>query len=91
MNGTVITVAGAKGGIGKSVLAVNLALALHQRSTRRVALVDADTSFGDLATMLDLTPEVILEKSTRLYRFQSLHRFASRYIRECFQSRSEFP
>ena len=58
VNGTVITVAGAKGGIGKSVLAVNLALALHQRSTRRVALVDADTSFGDLATMLDLTPEV---------------------------------
>ena len=58
VNGTVITVAGTKGGIGKSVLAVNLALALHQRSTRRVALVDADTSFGDLATMLDLTPEV---------------------------------
>ncbi len=58
VNGTVITVAGAKGGIGKSVLAVNLALALRQESTRRVALMDADTSFGDVATMLDLKPQV---------------------------------
>lgn len=52
--GTVITVAGAKGGIGKTVVAVNLALALREQTGKRVAIVDADTQFGDVATMLDL-------------------------------------
>jgi len=54
VRGTVITVTGAKGGIGKSVIAVNLALALRRVLTRNVAILDADTHFGDVATMLDL-------------------------------------
>jgi pilus assembly protein CpaE len=55
--GTVIAVTGAKGGIGKSIVAVNLATALHQETGRTVAIFDADTEFGDVATMLDATPE----------------------------------
>lgn len=55
--GTVITVAGAKGGVGKSVLSVNLALALRRETNRAVAVIDADTHFGDVATLLDLEPE----------------------------------
>jgi pilus assembly protein CpaE len=58
VRGTVITVAGAKGGIGKSVLAVNLALALRAQTQAKVVIVDADTHFGDVATMLDITPTV---------------------------------
>jgi pilus assembly protein CpaE len=54
--GTVITVAGAKGGIGKTVIAVNLALALQRETGKRVAILDADTHFGDVTTMLDLSP-----------------------------------
>ncbi len=56
--GTVITVTGAKGGIGKSVLAVNLAVALRSQTGKSVVVLDADTQFGDVATMLDLTPTV---------------------------------
>ncbi len=56
--GTVITVTGAKGGIGKSVLSVNLALALRKQTGKAVAVIDADTQFGDIATFLDLTPAV---------------------------------
>lgn len=56
--GTVITVTGAKGGIGKTVVSVNLAVALRQQTGRSVVLVDADTQFGDVATMLDLAPVV---------------------------------
>jgi pilus assembly protein CpaE len=52
--GTVITVAGAKGGIGKTTLAANLAIAIRQLTGQTVALVDADTQFGDVAVMLDL-------------------------------------
>jgi pilus assembly protein CpaE len=54
--GTVISVTGAKGGVGKSVVAVNLALALRLQTGKSVAILDADTQFGDVATMLDLKP-----------------------------------
>lgn len=54
--GEVLTVFSTKGGAGKSVLATNLAVALAQRSTRPVCLVDADLQFGDVAVMLKLTP-----------------------------------
>jgi pilus assembly protein CpaE len=57
---TVVTVAGGKGGIGKSVIAVNLALALRRESERSVVIIDLDNDFGDVATMLDLTPSKTL-------------------------------
>jgi pilus assembly protein CpaE len=55
--GNVITMFGAKGGIGKTTLAVNLASALAHHFSQSVALVDADTGFGDVTAMLDLEPE----------------------------------
>lgn len=54
--GTVVTITGAKGGIGKSVISVNLAIALAQETERSVVIFDADTDYGDVATMLDITP-----------------------------------
>jgi len=54
---TVVTVTGAKGGVGKSVLAVNLALALRRETDKSVVIVDTDTEFGDVITMLNLTPD----------------------------------
>jgi pilus assembly protein CpaE len=58
--GTVITVAGAKGGIGKSTLAANLAVALRQVTEQDVAIVDGDAQFGDIGMMLalDVGPSV---------------------------------
>ena len=55
--GTVITIAGAKGGIGKSTLAVNLAIPLRQLTGDHVALVDSDAQFGDIAGMLGMQVE----------------------------------
>ncbi len=63
--GTVVVITGAKGGIGKSVLAVNLALSLRQKSNRPVVVLDADDQFGDIATMLDLTPASTFEDLAR--------------------------
>lgn len=54
--GTVITVTGGKGGIGKTVVSVNLALALRVQTGKSVVIVDADTQFGDVSTLLDITP-----------------------------------
>ncbi|GHB69113.1 septum formation initiator [Streptomyces viridiviolaceus] len=51
--GTVVTVSGAKGGVGATVTAIQLALAA-QASGRGTALVDMDLQTGDVASYLDV-------------------------------------
>ncbi|MGY0058813.1 AAA family ATPase [Streptomyces sp. LZ34] len=51
--GKLVAVAGAKGGVGTTVAAVQLALAA-QAAGRRVALVDMDLQSGDIASYLDV-------------------------------------
>jgi pilus assembly protein CpaE len=53
----VVTTFCTKGGAGKSVLSVNLAVALAHRTNQRVVLIDADLQFGDVALMLQLEPQ----------------------------------
>ncbi|BCJ71818.1 pilus assembly protein CpaB [Catellatospora sp. IY07-71] len=57
----VITVFSAKGGCGKSTVATNLAITLAQGNKatggRRVCLIDLDLAFGDVAIMLQLSPQ----------------------------------
>jgi len=52
--GTVVTIFGAKGGIGKTTIATNLATALVQKTGQSVVLVDLDTRFGDVAILMDM-------------------------------------
>jgi len=64
----VITVFGAKGGLGKTTLAVNLAVSLAARR-KKVALIDLDLQFGDVPVFLDLEPtdtiaELVQESET---------------------------
>ena len=56
--GTVITVFGAKGGIGKTTISTNLATALAKNTGSSVAIVDMDTRFGDVAIMMDVVGRV---------------------------------
>lgn len=53
--GILVTVLAGKGGIGKSVIATNLATALAQRGDSRIALIDLSLQFGDVAALLDVT------------------------------------
>lgn len=56
LGGTMVVVAGAKGGVGTTTLAVHLALAAQEASPRRsVCLVDFDLQGGDVRSLLDLT------------------------------------
>lgn len=51
----VVAVHGAKGGVGTTMIACNLAATLHQLTGRRVALVDGDLLGGDAGVLFDLT------------------------------------
>ena len=54
--GMVMTVFGPKGGIGKTTVVTNLAVALAA-SGHSLVVADADAGFGDVAGMLDIQPE----------------------------------
>jgi pilus assembly protein CpaE len=55
--GRIINVMGAKGGVGTTTVAVNLAMILaEQKKAGSVALVDLNTVFGEIPLFLSLTP-----------------------------------
>ncbi|MDP8928141.1 MAG: AAA family ATPase [Actinomycetota bacterium] len=53
----VIVVISPKGGTGKTTVASNLAVGLARHAPGKVAIVDLDVQFGDVATALQLVPE----------------------------------
>lgn len=52
--GKILTVYSAKGGVGCSTVAVNLAIAMQQYSAIKVAIVDTSLQFGDVGVLLNL-------------------------------------
>ncbi len=54
--GKVVTVFSAKGGVGKTTISTNLAVALADGDKNQVCLVDLDLSFGDVAIALQIFP-----------------------------------
>ena len=50
----VVVFYGAKGGVGTTTIAINVAIALHKELGRRVCLIDANLQFGDHRVFLDL-------------------------------------
>ena len=52
-NGKIIVVTGHKGGVGSTTIAVNLAQALAESTTGRLALIDLGRPFPDVGTFLD--------------------------------------
>jgi pilus assembly protein CpaE len=54
--GTLITVFSAKGGVGKTTLATNLAATLADNGKRQVCIVDLDLALGDVSIVMQLFP-----------------------------------
>ena len=76
VRGEVFVVHSGKGGVGKSVLASNLAVALAVETNSKVALVDLDLQHGDAGVMLhiDAHPATIEEFTSETVDQESLHR-----------------
>ncbi len=63
--GTIITIFGAKGGIGKTTISTNLATTFAKITGANVCLVDMDTRFGDVAIMMDIAVEASIADVAR--------------------------
>lgn len=61
-SGTVITVAGPRGGVGKTLIAANLAIEIARLTGTAVAVADLDLSFGGVAAALDVLPQTGLRE-----------------------------
>src|SRR5438132_2062616 len=55
--GKIITFFSPKGGVGRTTIATNLAVALHQATEKSVVLVDGSLPFGDIAVILNMSPK----------------------------------
>lgn len=51
------TIFSTKGGVGRSLLAINLAVAIKKLTGKKVCLVDLDLQFGDVSIMMHLQPK----------------------------------
>ena len=55
--GEIIAFFSPKGGVGRTTIATNLAVALHQSTQKPVVLVDGSLPFGDIAVILNMSPK----------------------------------
>jgi pilus assembly protein CpaE len=56
-DGQVVAVFSPKGGVGRTTIAVNLAVAAATEQGKKVVLMDASFQFGDVAVLLNLNPK----------------------------------
>ncbi len=52
----------AKGGVGKSMLALNSSLIIHEKFNKKVLLIDLDLQFGDIALMVNKQNEMTIKE-----------------------------
>ncbi|HEV2359877.1 MAG TPA: P-loop NTPase [bacterium] len=77
--GLVLGVMGSKGGVGKTTVAVNLAIALKGMQDGRVALVDGDLYFGDVAALMNIQPERTIREMSQTLSAEIAERFLHRH------------
>ncbi len=65
-SGHVLTVFGAKGGIGKSTIATSMAVTIAQHPDTSVLIIDLDTRFGDIAIMMDVDARATISDMAHL-------------------------
>ncbi|MEM0950952.1 MAG: AAA family ATPase [Cyanobacteria bacterium P01_H01_bin.74] len=76
--GSIITIYSNKGGLGKTTIAVNLALALSESVNEPVVLVDLNLQLGDVTTFLDVEPkQTIVDIARDINRVDAAYLYSS--------------
>lgn len=78
----IIAVTGAKGGIGKTMISTNLAVALARDTSDPTLLLDLYTQFGDIAMVLNLLPARSLTDLAQVEPAQIDRQLLSGFIEE---------
>jgi pilus assembly protein CpaE len=76
MMGRAIAVLGAKGGVGSTTVAVNLATALRRLSSQRTLLIDLHLAHGDAAVFMGVEPRFSV-----LDAIENIHRLDETYLK----------
>ena len=76
MMGRAIAILGAKGGVGSTTVAVNLATALHKASQRPTLLIDLHLAHGDAAVFMGVDPRFSV-----LDAIENIHRLDETYLK----------
>ena len=75
----IITVTSGKGGVGKSSISVNLAIALAHQNLK-VCLIDGDFGLKNLDVMMGLENRVVYDVNVKFIRFWSKIKENKRFI-----------
>ncbi|HZT08871.1 MAG TPA: AAA family ATPase [Chloroflexota bacterium] len=78
--GRLIVVAHAKGGVGASTVATNLAVGLARTGQPRTLLVDADLWYGDIGVLMDLKPTATIFRAVDTWTGQEFDEWELRKV-----------
>lgn len=77
-DGRIVAVFSSKGGVGKTTLSVNLAVALAEKTHEPILIVDLDLEFGDVSAMVGLEPTLTIHDVDPEHLDQSLEAILQR-------------
>lgn len=84
-NAKIISIFSSKGGVGKSVLAVNSAVSLSRSGNKKVLLLDMDLQFGDISMLINkFTEKTMLDAidEDQLDNYEDLKNYLYKYNSE---------
>lgn len=79
--GKVIAIFGTKGGVGKSLVAANLAVSLASEHADKVCILDLDLQFGDISSMLNAEAKLTIADAAQSVEKLDIESLDSHFVK----------